>query len=496
MRLKRFLLRYYPPGILLEYRSKTSGETVMRSVNLFDLTHRSDAEDVVNDVITRERLNRQRKGQLLRLVRKLIEKQKIDVGKEFSARAAFRPHPAPMCNYASNKDGSMMVTASYDSTCRVWGTMEAAKLRSLEGHTKAVFSVAFNNPFGNLVVTGSFDHTARLWNPETAECQTVLEGSSGELVKVLFSPDGRRVAAASMDKNIYVWDAETGKSLAVYKGHKGPVSCLVFEQSGKRLLSASVDNTVKVWDCSLGVLEGGGVAADGAADVGGLAQTLEGHTAEIAGLDVSFMGDRVISGGADSTARLWDLRTESAFSVLEAHGDEVTDVAFNPQGTVGVTSSLDGCLCLLDGSSGKVISRLMGHGGAVNSACFNPQGSKVVSTGADATARLWDAESGSCQQVLKGHNEELFSASFNYDGDVLMTASLDWTCRVWSLVSPEETPAPMLTRPGTALPGQMRSGGFTPGIGGAGDSGNTVSYGTTRHAFGDTPSSPEVRIHR
>lgn len=44
MRLKRFLLRYYPPGILLEYKSSKSGKTVVKAVNLFHLTHTSEAD--------------------------------------------------------------------------------------------------------------------------------------------------------------------------------------------------------------------------------------------------------------------------------------------------------------------------------------------------------------------------------------------------------------------------------------------------------------------
>lgn len=48
MRLKRFLLRYYPPGILLEYRSK-SGNAVIKAVNLFELTHESDANVSCSD---------------------------------------------------------------------------------------------------------------------------------------------------------------------------------------------------------------------------------------------------------------------------------------------------------------------------------------------------------------------------------------------------------------------------------------------------------------
>lgn len=37
MKLKRFLLRYYPPGIILEYKKK-NGETEDKSIDLLNLT--------------------------------------------------------------------------------------------------------------------------------------------------------------------------------------------------------------------------------------------------------------------------------------------------------------------------------------------------------------------------------------------------------------------------------------------------------------------------
>jgi len=38
MKLKRFLLRYYPPGVILEY-SKTNGEFETKSIDLLNLSY-------------------------------------------------------------------------------------------------------------------------------------------------------------------------------------------------------------------------------------------------------------------------------------------------------------------------------------------------------------------------------------------------------------------------------------------------------------------------
>ena len=70
MKLKRFLLRYYPPGIILEY--ETQGELRQKAVDLLTLTPETDIEVLVNQIVRQESLiSEQRKPQLRKLIYKL-----------------------------------------------------------------------------------------------------------------------------------------------------------------------------------------------------------------------------------------------------------------------------------------------------------------------------------------------------------------------------------------------------------------------------------------
>ena len=67
MKLKRFLLRYYPPGIILEY--ETQGELRQKAVDLLTLTPETDIEVLVNQIVRQESLiSEQRKPQLRKLL--------------------------------------------------------------------------------------------------------------------------------------------------------------------------------------------------------------------------------------------------------------------------------------------------------------------------------------------------------------------------------------------------------------------------------------------
>ena len=70
----------------------------------------------------------------------------------------------PLTNCAFNKNGDRFITGSYDFTCKVWETYKGKELLTLKGHKKALYCLAFNNPFGDKIATGSFDKTAKIWD--------------------------------------------------------------------------------------------------------------------------------------------------------------------------------------------------------------------------------------------------------------------------------------------------------------------------------------------
>lgn len=51
-----------------------------------------------------------------------------------------------------------------------------------------------------------------------------------------------------IDSMISLWDAVTGRYIAVLRGHVGPVYRLAWSPDSRCLVTASADSTVKVWD--------------------------------------------------------------------------------------------------------------------------------------------------------------------------------------------------------------------------------------------------------
>ncbi|CAN0433737.1 unnamed protein product, partial [Ectocarpus sp. 12 AP-2014] len=166
MKLKRFLLRYYPPGIMLEYELRDRSRE-MKEIDLLHLSPESDVDVLVNQIVFEEPLiSENRKPQLRRLVHKLIEKLETNECDDFYLFKILRAHILPLTNCAFNKSGDKFITGSYDRTCKVWNTTTGDELLTLDGHRNVVYAIAFNNPWGDKIITGSFDKTCKLWNAE------------------------------------------------------------------------------------------------------------------------------------------------------------------------------------------------------------------------------------------------------------------------------------------------------------------------------------------
>ncbi len=91
-----------------------------------------------------------------------------------------------------------------------------------------------------------------LWNACTGECLKTLQGHTNYIRSVAFSPDSQILASSGgLDQTIKLWDVRTGNCLNL-QGHTAWILSVAFSPQGEVLVSGSHDGTVKLWDTKTG----------------------------------------------------------------------------------------------------------------------------------------------------------------------------------------------------------------------------------------------------
>jgi WD40 repeat protein len=75
-----------------------------------------------------------------------------------------------------------------------------------------------------------------------------FQGHTDWIMRLAFSPDGKRLASAGSDESVTIRDMAASKQEITFKAHTNGVQSVAFSPDGKRLVTASRDDTVKVWE--------------------------------------------------------------------------------------------------------------------------------------------------------------------------------------------------------------------------------------------------------
>lgn len=186
-------------------------------------------------------------------------------------------------------------------------------------HVDTVSTLAISRD-GSLLYSASWDRTFKVWRTSDFSCLESAKNAHDDAINAIVLSNDGFVYTGSADKKIKVWKkyiaGDKKHSLVeTMEGHRSAVNALALSTDGSVLYSGACDRSILVWERDSGAeanINGGGHMV--------LAGALRGHTKAI--LCLAVVSDIVCSGSADSIVRIWKRGLEKSYSclaVLEGH---------------------------------------------------------------------------------------------------------------------------------------------------------------------------------
>jgi len=233
----------------------------------------------------------------------------VSTGRELRT---FKGHSSYVSSVAFSPDSKLALSGSNNKIMKLWEVSTGRELRTFKiknpKSSSGANSVAFSPDSKLALSVGdsyygflylSWNHPIKLWEVSTGRELRSFEGHSSFVNSVAFSPNGKLLLSGSdnrlyykFDDNLKLWDVSNGREIRTFKGHSSDVSSVAFSPDGKLALSAG-GKTIKLWDIATGrnIL------------------TFQGHSSDVSSVAFSPDGKLALSGGNDSTTRLWNLQT-------------------------------------------------------------------------------------------------------------------------------------------------------------------------------------------
>lgn len=207
---------------------------------------------------------------------------------------SFQGHSAAILSVAIARDGRTIASGSVDKTARLWD-VRTGQTFILQGHNSIIWSVAFS-PCGGMLATGSWDGTVKVWDVKNGKCLRTLEGNTNWIWSVAFL-DNDTLASTSAD--LRLWNVHTGECKRILLEDRGGIQAVAPSPDSQYLAVSSQRSEVQLLNLNTNECT-----------------TLLGHTGWVWSVAFSPDNQTLATGSEDETVKLWNLKTGECFRTL------------------------------------------------------------------------------------------------------------------------------------------------------------------------------------
>lgn len=265
-----------------------------------------------------------------------------------------------------------IVTGGEDNLVKIWKLQKGnlvLKYR-FKQHSQAVTSVALSKN-GKLCASCSWDSTMNIWNLENGEHIAQINVKPEKLRTLVFGPDDKLIITGSHTGMIIFHNVETGVAEKIFDGNKCIMS-LTYSSDCKYI-------AIRTFDCSAYILDN--------------AENKSWHSLDdsvsVRSLCFSPDSQLLLTGSADCSIRLYDVKHLNVVVTLSGHYYLVSTVAFSPNGKYFASGSLDNTVKIWELAYKRCVHTFKHHIGQVSDVKFSPDNSKIMSVSKDKSINIY-----------------------------------------------------------------------------------------------------------
>ncbi len=248
--------------------------------------------------------------------------------------------------------------------------MHVNKVLELNGHSAAVYSLAFDYTF---VYSASADHFVARWDLINGTQDKFSVKADAPVYSVATISDGKRLVMGLSNGSIHVIDVHSKKEVRNIQQHPSAVFYIVENTFNKQVYSCDASGNLAVWD-----------------------------------------------------AHSFDL-----LLFIPLDSGKIRRIAISPDGAYIAVCSQDGKIRIFDTTFFNEIYAFRGHDGGANSACYIGK-NLLLSGGKDAMLRLWDLNKNTLIHEIPAHNYAIYDLMYFQHINKIISCSRDKTVKIWS----------------------------------------------------------------
>uniref|UniRef100_A0A6M2DSP2 Target of rapamycin complex subunit lst8 n=1 Tax=Xenopsylla cheopis TaxID=163159 RepID=A0A6M2DSP2_XENCH len=285
---------------------------------------------------------------------------------------------------------------------------------------------------GVILATGGYDHTIKLWQAHTGICIKTMQHAESQVNALDITPDKKLLAACGY-QHIRMYDLCSGNQSPVIncEGVSKNITRVGFQEDGKWMYTGGEDSSARLWDIRTRNLQ---------------CQRIFQVSSPVNAVCLHPNQAEILVGDQSGIIHLWDLKTDHNEQLIPEAEASIQDIAIDPDGTLMAAVNNKGHCFVWSLNSGnpdeptKLTPKqhIEAHSKYALRCRFSPDSAFLVTTSADGTARIWRTSDFTMIQELRCDSMRwMWDAAFSADSEYIFTASSDNCARLYSVETGE-----------------------------------------------------------